>query len=158
MCCDGSFFARITLRAEDVPRVTARGLPIVQGTHLAQPCAAHRGTSCAIYDDRPAACAAYRCNVLRDLEAGALDLAHAQEKVARVRQLMAAVQQALAAQSRGQALFEAAQAFFEAHDTAASRREHALLLLDMAELLAACRKDFGVSSSGSGEIDEVAGG
>jgi hypothetical protein len=145
----------VTLEEEEVARIK-RHLPVIERRgrpSIGLPCAAHSGTACTIYDARPANCAAYRCDLLRAFDGGALSLSVALEKIARLRELVSKLQGALSAQDRGLALFEAAQAFFDAHTAASARREHADVLLDMAEFLHICRRDFGVSGKPSGHVD-----
>lgn len=87
MCCDGTLFELGRVEAQDdVPSLTARGLLITerQGrTFFQQPCTCFAGDTCAIYKARPSRCRQYRCQVLADLEDGAIAPADAHALVGR---------------------------------------------------------------------------
>lgn len=71
LCCDGTLFATAALTADEAARPRLKSLPVVTrddgSTHLSQPCDALHGTRCTVYDDRPAACRAYDCDLLNAL-------------------------------------------------------------------------------------------
>jgi hypothetical protein len=66
-----------------------RGMELTEGEFLRflLPCPQLKGTSCGIYGSRPAVCGRYRCRILRDVEAGAIELPDAVEKVREGRRL-----------------------------------------------------------------------
>lgn len=74
MCCNGVLFDEVQIQDGDSPRaLTAMGLKLRRrgkGTAFAQPCPAHGGGSCSIYDHRPVRCRAFVCRQLRLLENG----------------------------------------------------------------------------------------
>ena len=59
------------------------------------PCPHLNGTSCGIYNNRPHVCSRYRCQLLRDVEAGTAQPADALLKVREARRLYEAVMQLL---------------------------------------------------------------
>ena len=150
LCCDDTFFTQITLRSdEEVARVERRGLVVLQKAGrsvLPMPCPQHSGTACRIYEDRPQACADFRCWLLRDVESEMIDFNDAVAIIARLKVLAETIQGAFSLDVRGQALFDAAAAFFEKNNTLEARREHAELFLDMAEFLQIARRRFGIQT------------
>ncbi len=75
LCCDGTLFTWVRVEPEELPRLARVRLPVVlhedERAALGQPCVALEGTRCAVYADRPGACAAYECLLvaaLRDRE------------------------------------------------------------------------------------------
>ena len=54
---------------------------------MAAPCTAHTGAGCAIYAERPGACASYRCRLLREVADGAVSVGQAREVIGRARAL-----------------------------------------------------------------------
>ncbi len=152
LCCNGTFFAQVTLRSEEeIARVERRGLPVLRKTSscvLPLPCPQHTGTACSIYEDRPEACAEFRCWLLRDVGSTLIGFDDALATIARLKVLATTIQAALGLDVRGQALFDAAAAFFDENDTLEARREHAALFLDMAEFLQIARRRFGIETDG----------
>ena len=69
-CCRGVMFGVVELEEgeEPAPEVRRR-LDIVDGK-FPQPCAAHDGASCTIYDARPRACRNYTCALYKRHAAG----------------------------------------------------------------------------------------
>jgi Fe-S-cluster containining protein len=100
LCCNGSLFGRVPLAAEEVAAARRRRLRVLRdGRAFEQPCTAlvrdlaaagaDDAHACAIYDERPNACAAFECRlyVRHRSEAGALETRLA--AVRRVRELVA---------------------------------------------------------------------
>lgn len=79
LCCDGTLFDRVPLRAgEGVPLPLVTRPPTQEGApparHLAQPCAGLVDRSCSCYRERPAACRGFSCLLLIALEADEVGL------------------------------------------------------------------------------------
>lgn len=91
LCCDGTLFADVELvgRAE-VARLELVGMDVEdedrsQGL-LSQPCAALRGTRCAIYAHRPQCCRTFECHLLQNARRGVVTVSHALEQIADARE------------------------------------------------------------------------
>jgi len=78
MCCNGVIFADVKLqRDDDRASLAALGLPIevrLRAPRFRQPCAALDGCVCQIYADRPKYCREFECYLLKNLEAGRLNM------------------------------------------------------------------------------------
>jgi uncharacterized protein len=89
LCCSGVLFSTVDVQPDELPLVPAERLGLKRrgekhGFDL--PCTAHLGDRCTVYPDRPTICRSYECGVLRDHEAGKIDLGQAQQIVAETRQ------------------------------------------------------------------------
>ena len=88
LCCDGSLFADVELAGKDeATTLEVLGLEIEDADEehrglLLQPCRALKGTRCGIYPHRPECCRTFECQLLQDVQRGAVDVSRAQEKVA----------------------------------------------------------------------------
>jgi len=85
LCCDGTLFGSVKVEDEDRPHLR---LPLVDGA-LAQPCAALVDRRCSVYAERPASCARYACELLKQVEAGVVRVAEARDRVDRMRARLA---------------------------------------------------------------------
>lgn len=99
ICCDGTLYGGVALGIAanavgdaEITRLQRRGLRVVvteDGTpEMLQPCAALRGCLCAVYEERPAACAAYACQLRDDVERGDRPLEAARSTVREARLLV----------------------------------------------------------------------
>ena len=79
LCCDSGLFTVVVLDADDRARLDAIGVAAPE--QINQPCPFF-DRCCTIYSHRPAKCGAYRCEVLKDLEEGAISFQSARAKVA----------------------------------------------------------------------------
>ncbi|WP_394942477.1 YkgJ family cysteine cluster protein [uncultured Ilumatobacter sp.] len=81
ICCDGILFISVTVTdPSEAEHVRSRGIPVhvVDERHaFDQPCPALSGNGCSIYTDRPLLCHAYRCLLLKQVDAGTMPLADA---------------------------------------------------------------------------------
>lgn len=153
MCCDGTMYRTVSLSEGDpVDILRAAGLVVIttgDETCFRQPCQASNSGQCVVYQDRPCACRAYRCRLLRRLEAGEVSPTDASVLVARTTALRDRVRAALTAwvgagewQTLGE-LYRLMLARLDAmSDHVAARREHAGLLLDVAALRVILARDF----------------
>ncbi len=85
MCCNGVLFHSVLLQPGDSARaLTALGLKVKRkkgDVFFHQPCTAHCGSGCTIYDDRPARCRLFQCRQLLAVEAGGVSESTALEKI-----------------------------------------------------------------------------
>jgi Fe-S-cluster containining protein len=98
LCCDGSFFGSVELRAGDDVTGLGELLPLERKAGkimFRQPCSALQGRCCSVYENRPQVCRRYRCRVLRSVEAAPATLPDAREKVSALRASFAALKEKL---------------------------------------------------------------
>lgn len=151
LCCDGTLFSNVELLAAEIAPARRRGLAIleIRGTQrFSQPCPHHQGSSCAVYPERPDACAKFHCALLDKLTTGELSLEECQSRVDRVKALARSILAAIPAGGERRSL----RAEIEAHLTAeggpaaaeeiAWRRKHADLLMDLKGLEILTKRDF----------------
>ena len=101
LCCDGTLFADVELVGiDEVTRLEVMGMDVENegrnGGLLSQPCAALRGTRCAIYDHRPHCCRVFECDLLQNAQRGAVTIERALEHIADAREQIAHVRDLLA--------------------------------------------------------------
>ena len=144
-CCDGTFFARCRLEPAEVDLARRTGLRLAEDAESAmslQPCVRHGGDHCAIYLDRPIACAIYSCALLERFERGEVSEPEALALIAQIREQASALRVALHADATP--LLRACDAFVARTDTADERQAHGELLLRVLTFVHAARKHFGV--------------
>jgi len=99
LCCDGTLFATVPVRETDnIAAMAAAGIEVetrAAGRCFTQPCAAHTGRSCRVYDARPSECREFRCKLLIDRESGEVDWPRAFERVGQALALKRAVTEEL---------------------------------------------------------------
>ena len=96
LCCDGTFYGSVVIADGEKVRLDRVGLRIVRddesgATTMAQPCSALRGCLCAVYAERPTACAAYQCSLRKKVGAGDGTLDDALANVKKMRELLSAI-------------------------------------------------------------------
>lgn len=95
MCCNGVLFYSVRLQPGDSAReLSTLGLKIkrrADGHHLLQPCAAHTGSGCTAYQQRPSRCRLFVCRQLTRVEADEISENAALEKIIIARRLTARV-------------------------------------------------------------------
>ena len=88
LCCDGTLFGSVPLKAADVlVPLQAGGIEIQAKEteqHFSQPCAAYQQGCCQVYINRPANCRMYRCQLLKKYGSEAISWAEAQQRIGRV--------------------------------------------------------------------------
>lgn len=93
LCCDGTLFDRVRVRADEEERIAALGLVIAprgEKRYFEQPCPRLEGGCCTIYADRPKSCTRYRCRLLLALDGGEVALPEALAKVTEAKRLIEA--------------------------------------------------------------------
>ena len=104
LCCDGTFYGSVVVRAEETERLARVGLPVLQNDgacSMAQPCTALRGHLCNAYADRPSACAGYECELRKKVNDGACSLEEAREQIAGMRALLVTIRDGFEIPERG---------------------------------------------------------
>ena len=86
LCCDGTLFADVELRAADDARSLRRlGLELFKKgrTKLAfpQPCPGFDGRLCRLYEDRPQQCRRFECGLLKRVKSGEISARAALKKI-----------------------------------------------------------------------------
>jgi uncharacterized protein len=89
LCCTGALHDRALLDSDEIAHAEGLGLPVRVADRpvFALPCPKLAGTLCSIYADRPRVCSRYKCQLLLDVEAGAVTLDAALATVAEARVL-----------------------------------------------------------------------
>lgn len=148
LCCDGTLFADVELRAgDDAKRLTKLGLTLHRKGKskraFAQPCACFDGTLCTIYADRPKRCRWFECGLLKRVEAGEMNAGIALKKIARAKVLAEKVHGLLGA-DEGAALSERyAQAMNEPADLSQGKADgHGKLMRAYEDFMAVIQRDF----------------
>lgn len=90
LCCNGALHNFAKLEPEEVEYASGLGLTLRASGRpgFALPCPMLEGTLCSIYGDRPKVCSRYKCQLLQDLEAGAVTLDAAIGKVGTAKELV----------------------------------------------------------------------
>lgn len=100
MCCDGVLFFGAKLQpADPVRALRALGLKIKRRhgeLFCLQPCAAHIGGSCSIYESRPGRCREFECKQLQSVERHEISEEVAMGNIRRARALVEQVEALLA--------------------------------------------------------------
>ena len=92
LCCNGVLFSRAAAAPDELGRMAAAGASLDLGRekpHFRQPCVHSREDGCAIYAERYRICRAFRCALLRRLEAGEVAADEAARLVAEARRAAA---------------------------------------------------------------------
>jgi uncharacterized protein len=109
LCCSGGLFDHLDLQPVEIDPIVALGAKLYPGEppRIAFPCALLCGKACTVYDNRPAKCRKYRCELLFHREDGSLSDAEALRLIAQALDLVTAVETLLPA---GQTVPEARRA------------------------------------------------
>jgi Fe-S-cluster containining protein len=99
LCCDGTFYGSVVIASGETARLERVGLRIVRDEQgraptMAQPCSALRGCLCAVYEERPTACAAYQCSLRKAVLTDECTLDDAVANVTKMRELLATIRAA----------------------------------------------------------------
>ena len=93
LCCDGTFYGSVVIEDAELPRLARVGLRVIRDVEsgvatMAQPCSALQGCLCAVYEERPAACARYECSLRKKLAVDGCTLDAALACVSQMRALL----------------------------------------------------------------------
>ena len=155
LCCDGTFYGSVVVAEGERPHLERVGLRVVQengATSMPQPCSALRGCLCAVYEERPTACAAYECLLRKKVSAGERTMDEAIATVAQMRALLAAIRAAFEC-PESMSIWERILAMEEpttAEEAAAASRKYAGAIHAVGELLALGRAEFEPRFAGGG--------
>jgi uncharacterized protein len=152
LCCDGTLFADVELRAsDDAKRLAKLGLSLKKKGRIklafTQPCACFDGKLCEIYGERPKHCRLFECGLLKKVNAGEMKASEALRKIAKVKVLVKTLGHLLEAFERddaGAALSERYAAAMRLPVDLASGHEgrHGDLMRAYAEWMAVVQRDF----------------
>jgi uncharacterized protein len=106
ICCQGALFRYALVTADEVARLSARGVPTTRRRNgalaLRLGCTALKGTVCTIYDVRPRACDAYFCQLAQKLRGGLASPEDAMRLVAQARSFLSEIERQLPPPSEGE--------------------------------------------------------
>lgn len=90
LCCTGALHNFAKLEPEETEHASGLGLTLRTSGRpgFALPCPMLEGSICTIYGNRPKVCGRYKCQLLQDLEAGAVTLEVAIGKVGTAKELV----------------------------------------------------------------------
>lgn len=149
LCCDGTLFADVELRAgDDAKRLAKLGLTLKKKGQgklaFAQPCACFNGTLCNIYSDRPKRCRLFECGLLKKVKAGEMKAAAALKKISQTKARVKKMRGLLGQQSEELALIEAYKQAMQAPvDLAAGNEDRqGKLMRAFEELMSVLQRDF----------------
>ena len=152
LCCDGTLFADVELRAgDDAKRLAKLGLPVKKKGRakfaFVQPCACFGGRLCQIYRERPKHCRLFQCGLLKKVNAGEMKTTEALRKIAKAKALIGKVCNLLATfegDNEDAALSERyAQAMHSPMDlTAGNTDRHGELMRAYGEWMKIAQKEF----------------
>jgi uncharacterized protein len=154
LCCDGSLFADVELRAgDDAKRLAELGLTLGKKSKgkiaFAQRCACFDGRLCKIYNDRPKRCRTFECGLLKRVQTGEMEvdaalktISKSKRHVEKVRSLLRQLGQTdeALAMTKRYALAMSAPIDLSDHETDSERRGELMLAVD--ELMRQFQRDF----------------
>ena len=99
ICCDGALFDQGPIYPHEEAHALGLGFTIVERDdgrrYFLLPCGNLCGSACQVYDVRPTTCRTYKCTTLQAVEAGEIDRAEADRRVAIGKATVASVRQRL---------------------------------------------------------------
>lgn len=143
LCCNGALFGHFEVTEKEVGALNRAQVRVVEREGRitgCQPCAALTRQGCSIYQQRPAVCATYRCDLLVRLESGAVSTADALRTVAEAVRLQSALQLEMAQLGKS-----GRTQMRERVASADGRAEFAPILIKQAALEVLFRRAFGRS-------------
>lgn len=84
LCCKGVTLSGVRLAETELPKAARLHLTVVdtpRGSAFALPCPNLSSNRCQVYDDRPSACASYRCKLLDAVATGNLAATEARSRI-----------------------------------------------------------------------------
>ena len=153
LCCDGTLFADVELRAaDDARRLKKLGLDVVKkGANtlaFAQPCPAFDGGLCGIYPERPKRCRLFACSLLKRVQTGKLKAAAARQKISQAKAHIQKVSRLLPPGEQGDPALSLTQRFAEAMSAPldlsiqSQRHQPGKLMREMNGLMERLQRDF----------------
>lgn len=151
LCCDGTLFADVELRAgDDAKRLAKLGLALKKKGRskiaFAQPCACFDGALCNIYPDRPKRCRLFECGLLKKMNAGEMKVGVALKKIAKAKEMVKGVGDLLKSFEADESLALSeryARAMSEPMDLTSGKTDrHGRLMRAYEELMRVLQRDF----------------
>jgi Fe-S-cluster containining protein len=98
LCCNGTLVDYVPVGDAEMQRLARLGIAVRRGTDGAarfdQPCAKFCG-ECSVYESRPDSCRSYRCELLKQLQAGGVSLDRACNIVREAKDMIVAAERRL---------------------------------------------------------------
>lgn len=142
ICCTGAVLSGGRLEASELAFAERHQLRVVQtekGPAFAHPCQLLNGKICGAYDERPKTCRAFRCKILRSVEAGELSEADALVRIEELLQRISAIESVLEPDAKN-ALWWAAGLLGDPDTNDVQRAELSEMLIDVLEDLKELRR------------------
>jgi Fe-S-cluster containining protein len=157
LCCDGTFYGSVVIASGETARLERIGLRVVRDEEgraatMPQPCSALRGCLCAVYEERPTACAAYQCSLRRAVLSDECTLHDAVTNVTKMRELLATIRAAFEC-SETTSIWERILAMEEPktpEEAALASAKYGAAIRAVGELLAVGRAAFEPRFAGGG--------
>ncbi len=149
-CCDGTLFTHAELDADESARLGARlrMLPLSsERPAFAQPCSAHDGAGCTLYEQRPSVCSRYRCELYKACEAKTAKVDASIALVRRIKVLAARVREKLGSDDTPRSLWQRVATLGSTTSAELAARDPDLAM-DIAELALRVKRDLGVAPDG----------
>ncbi len=153
LCCDGTLFEYVLLRAgEQIPRIDEASKTVFGDGQagITQPCRFYQKRLCAIYDlGRPNSCKAFRCRLLQRYAAGEVSkeeaLAEIVETLRRIDRVRQRMQTQVAERERNLTLVFKEWTELQGGCYAAWSSEHEAILAEYQDVLDRLRRSFASS-------------
>jgi uncharacterized protein len=92
LCCSGVVYDSVPFGAHEVSKVAELGLEPYEEPpgqpRFNLPCRHLQGTRCGVFDRRPEPCGAFRCELLKNFEAGELSMSEALSRVSEAKKMI----------------------------------------------------------------------
>lgn len=150
ICCEGVLHNHATADAEELKRIEGLGVSLYEKQDypaFALPCPCHVDRCCTVYDQRPAACEAYKCSLLQAAQEGKRSFSEAHRIVEQAREVMGRIYETIGRRDKELRIWDQARNFLsERREESASedafRRGNAALMLDLNVLALLCGRHF----------------
>jgi uncharacterized protein len=139
LCCDGTLFDYVPVADAEMARLAKLGFAVRQAKggegRYDHPCPKFCG-ECSIYEDRPASCASFQCELLRSSESGELSFTEARDIVRQAKGMIADIERRFGPQAARILPMEWTRLFEKWQSTAAPLREEgdSRLMLEQVRL------------------------
>jgi Fe-S-cluster containining protein len=143
ICCQGVLHREASVRKDEVAAVRRLGLSVVgagEDLSFPLPCSLHRNGRCTVYAERPSACQAYECKVLKRYREGSASWEESVQSINVAKDLAERVRRGIGMTDPEQSVWTEMRSLETSR--LASLVEQREALLDVVSLLTLCRSRF----------------